>query len=222
VARGGAPPGNFRDLTKNMQLLGTAERQAEFKRKYEDAEIFIGLDDKFHCGSHYSNPGIVLHYLSRVHPYLEANVELHGNSLDHPDRVFRSLQASFTNANTDFSDVRELIPEFFYLPEMYLNKNHCNFGTKQDGVTVSDVELPKWASNNPYKFVSVLREAFESPYVSANLHSWIDYIFGCKQRGQEAAMTLNTFSKITYTSDLPGDFNIAAIADEHLKSAYEN
>jgi hypothetical protein len=30
VARGGAPPGAFRDLTKNMQLLGSAERQAEF------------------------------------------------------------------------------------------------------------------------------------------------------------------------------------------------
>ena len=28
--RGGAPPGQFRDLTKNMQLLGSAERQAEF------------------------------------------------------------------------------------------------------------------------------------------------------------------------------------------------
>ena len=31
----GAPNG-FRDLNKNMQLLGSAERQAEFKRKYDD------------------------------------------------------------------------------------------------------------------------------------------------------------------------------------------
>ena len=31
----GAPAG-FRDLSKNMQLLGTAERQAEFKKKYDD------------------------------------------------------------------------------------------------------------------------------------------------------------------------------------------
>jgi hypothetical protein len=66
VARGGAPPGHFRDLTKNMQLLGSAVRQAEFKRKFEDSESFIGLEDRFHCGSHYSNPGIVLHYLSRM------------------------------------------------------------------------------------------------------------------------------------------------------------
>ena len=71
-----------------MQLLGTAERQAEYKRKYEDTEGFEGLNDRFHCGSHYSNPGIVLHYTSRLSPYLEANVILQGNSMDNPDRIF--------------------------------------------------------------------------------------------------------------------------------------
>ena len=78
VARGGAAPGDFRDLTKNMQLLGSAERQAEFRHKFDEADGFIGLDDRFHCGSHYSSPGIVLHYMARIHPYLEACVELHG------------------------------------------------------------------------------------------------------------------------------------------------
>lgn len=75
--RHGAPPAPyFRDLTKNMQLLGSAERQAEYKRKYDDVESFEGLDDRFHCGSHYSNPGIVLHYLSRTSPILEASIIL--------------------------------------------------------------------------------------------------------------------------------------------------
>jgi hypothetical protein len=38
----GAPQG-FRDLNKNMQLLGSAERQAEFKRKYDDPDSFESL-----------------------------------------------------------------------------------------------------------------------------------------------------------------------------------
>lgn len=46
-----------------------------------------------------------------------------------------------------------------------------------------------------------MREAFESTYVSSNLSSWIDYIFGCKQRDTEAVNSLNTFSKITYQAD---------------------
>ena len=184
-----------------MQLLGAPQRQAEFKKKYEDAESFIGIDDRFHCGSHFSNPGIVLHYLSRVAPYVEANVELHGRSMDHPDRVFSSLQFSFHNALNDFTDIRELSPEFYFLPDMFLNYNYCNFGRKQDGSIVSNVELPPWADKNAFKFVQVMREGIESQYVSNNLHTWIDYIFGCKQREQEAINALNTFSKITYAPE---------------------
>jgi hypothetical protein len=130
VARGGAPPGAFRDLTKNMQLLGSAERQAEFQRKYDDADGFLGVDDRFHCGSHYSSPGIILHYMTRVHPFTEGGVELHGKQFDQPDRTFSSLEGSLKNSLSDSSDVRELIPEFYFLPEMYLNLNRCNFGRK--------------------------------------------------------------------------------------------
>lgn len=49
------------------------------------------MNDRFHCGSHYSNPGIVLHYLCRLSPYLDAFVELHGKSLDKPDRTFYTI-----------------------------------------------------------------------------------------------------------------------------------
>jgi hypothetical protein len=120
--RGDAPPEPFRDLSKNMQLLGTAERQAEFNKKYEDLDSFLlDFEERFHCGSHYSNPGIVLHYLARLSPFIDALVELQGMNHDNPDRIFHSLHESFLNALGDHSDVREIVPEFFYLPELYLN-----------------------------------------------------------------------------------------------------
>ena len=72
-----------------------------------------------------------------------------------------------------------------------------------------------------YKLVQLFREAIESPYVSANLHSWIDYIFGCKQRGQEAVMSLNTFSRMTYTTDYPEDFNILETEDAGTRFAQQ-
>lgn len=39
----------------------------------------------------------------------------------------------------------QLIPEFFCLPEMFLNMNHVHFGSSHSGAMVDDVELPVWA-----------------------------------------------------------------------------
>ena len=58
--------------------------------------------------------------------------------------------------------------------------------------------------------------------MSSNLHTWIDFIFGCKQRDQESINSLNTFSKITYAPEKEGDFDISIIEDPVLKSAYES
>ena len=51
------------------------------------------------------------------------------------------------NCQRDTSDVKELIPEFYYLPEMFLNLNKYRLGATQDKHVVDDVELPKWAKN---------------------------------------------------------------------------
>lgn len=109
-------------------------------------------------------------------------MELHGKSLDKPDRSFFSINDSYKSALNDHSDIRELIPEFYYCPEMFLNNNLINFGIRQDEIKVSNTILPKWCHGNPYLFVIFLREALESGYVSMNLGGWIDYIFGYKQR----------------------------------------
>ena len=39
----------------------------------------------------------------------------------------------------------------------------------------------------------VALQALESDYVSQYLNQWIDLVFGCKQRGQEAENAINVF-----------------------------
>lgn len=41
--------------------------------------------------------------------------------------------------------MKELIPEFFYLPELLVNSNSYHLGVKQDGEPIGDVVLPPWA-----------------------------------------------------------------------------
>ncbi len=50
-------------------------------------------------------------------------------------------------------------------------------------------------------FVNKLRAALESEYVSQNLHSWIDLIFGYKQRGEEAEKAHNGMNLIYFTTE---------------------
>jgi hypothetical protein len=80
---------------------------------------------------------------------------------------------------------QELIPEFFCLPEMFVNMNGFKLGHVEDGSEVSDVGLPPWASN-PHEFVRINRQALESEFVSCQIHQWIDLIFGYKQKGENA------------------------------------
>ena len=70
------------------------------------------------------------------------------------------------------NDVKELIPEFFYMPEFLVNMNRFDLGKLQGGggsankkAAVDDVILPRWA-DNPWDFVRKHRQALECDHVS--------------------------------------------------------
>ncbi|EGG24619.1 BEACH domain-containing protein [Cavenderia fasciculata] len=204
----------FRDLTKPIGALN--ERRLEvFKERFEC------FDDpvipKFFYGSHYSSAGIVLHYLIRMEPFTTHFLQMQGSRFDHADRMFDSVQGAWQNTLTSSTDVKELIPEFFYMPEFLTNHNGFNFGVKQNGVPIGDVVLPPWAAT-PNDFVRINREALESEYVSAHLHEWIELIFGTKQRGRNAIDAFNVFYYLTYE----GAVDIDAIEDEVTRRATES
>lgn len=81
---------------------------------------------------------------------------LQGGKFDHPNRLFSSISLSWKNCQRDTSDVKELIPEFFFLPEMLVNSNRYRLGVQEDGILVGDVELPPWA-NSPEEFIRINR-----------------------------------------------------------------
>ncbi|XP_031781588.1 neurobeachin isoform X6 [Nasonia vitripennis] len=207
-------PSNYRDLSKPIGALNPS-RRAYFEERYQSWEH--DSIAPFHYGTHYSTAAFVLNWLIRVEPMTTMFLALQGGKFDHPNRLFSSIALSWKNCQRDTSDVKELIPEFFFLPEMLVNTNRYRLGRQEDGSSVGDVELPPWASS-PEEFIRINRMALESEFVSCQLHQWIDLIFGYKQKGPEAVRATNLFYYLTYE----GSVELESIADPVMKEAIEN
>lgn len=209
-------PKTFRDLSKPMGGQ-TNPRAQQFRERYDALNSLQDHNSPpFHYGTHYSSAMIVTLFLIRMKPYVQSYLLLQGGKFDHADRLFNSVEKAWVSASKDnTTDVRELTPEFFYLPEFLVNSNNFEFGTLQNGEAPNDVILPPWAHGDPKIFIAKNREALESSYVSANLHLWIDLIFGYKQNGPEAVESLNVFHHLSYN----GAINLDNINDDVEKRA---
>ncbi|XP_026225786.1 neurobeachin-like protein 2 isoform X2 [Anabas testudineus] len=209
-------PSVFRDLSKPIGVVNPRHAQ-NVKEKYESFEDPTGTIDKFHYGTHYSNAAGVMHYMIRMEPFTTLHIQLQSGRFDCADRQFHSVAAAWQARMESPADVKELIPEFFYFPEFLQNMNGFDLGhlqISQDPVT--DVVLPRWATSRE-DFIRKHRKALECEHVSSHLHEWIDLIFGCKQRGEEAVKALNVFYYCTYE----GAVDLDAIANENERKALE-
>ncbi len=193
---------SFRDLSRPMGAQ-VQSRLDGFLEKYQ-ALLEMG-QTPYHYGSHYrfnkehplvfffkkkkiiifSNVGVVLHYLLRVEPFASYFLQFQGGHFDVADRLFDNVETTWRMASSgSSSDVKECLPEFYYLPDFLCNNNGFDLGKKQTGDVVNHVHLPKWAKGSARLFVRRMREALESDYVAKHLPGWIDLIFGYKQRGE--------------------------------------
>ena len=184
---------SFKEALKN--------KEKENNDEYEEASYFK---------THYSNNIYTCNYLIRFFPFSFLAIEFQGNDFDNPNRLFFSIEDTFYNVTFQKSDIRELIPEFYYFPEMFLNINKINFHEKTDGTLVNDVEIPKnldFFDNNEndkinsdnnnnknkivdkeeesnyyrcFKFVEKMRNLLESK--SGEINFWINLIFGNKAK----------------------------------------
>ncbi|KAF2071920.1 hypothetical protein CYY_006757 [Polysphondylium violaceum] len=188
---------SFRDLTKPIGALNQQRLDTLLARynSFNDPQM-----PAFLYGSHYSNFGIVAYYQVRLEPFTSCHLSLQSGVFDHPQRMFESMPRMWegvTSAN--LADVKELIPEFFYMPEFITNINNFNFNFQTS--PAGDLILPPWANDSSEEFIRKNREALESEYVSANINHWIDLIFGYKQNGVHSVEANNVFFHLTYENN---------------------
>ncbi|XP_053205583.1 LOW QUALITY PROTEIN: neurobeachin-like [Panonychus citri] len=205
-------PTNFRDLSKPIGALNS-ERRAEFIERYnswDNSHI-----PAFHYGTHYSTAAFTLGWLIRLEPFHSAYLALQDGRLENESRLFTSIREAWLGSLMGgHQNVKELIPELFYLPEVLSGTSPRGAPTKK----LRNVDLPKWA-DSPEHFIRLHRMALESDLVSCQLHQWIDLIFGYKQRGPEAVRAVNVFYYLTYEGNI--DLSTISCNDPALKDAIE-
>ncbi|CAG9799140.1 unnamed protein product [Chironomus riparius] len=208
-------PKTFRDFSKPMGAQ-SSERLEQFQKRYREWDDPQGETPPYHYGTHYSSAMIVCSYLVRLEPFTQHFLRLQGGHFDLADRMFHSIKEGWLSASKhNMADVKELIPEFFYLSEFLVNSNNFDLGTKQNGEILGDILLPPWAKQDPREFIRIHRQALECDHVSQHLHLWIDLIFGCKQQGSGAVEAVNVFHHLFYE----GNVDIYNIDDPLKKNA---
>ncbi|EMP27274.1 Lysosomal-trafficking regulator [Chelonia mydas] len=196
-------PSVYRNLAKPIAVQ-SKEKEDRYvdTYKYLEEEYRKGAreDDPmppvqpYHYGSHYSNSGTVLHFLVRMPPFTKMFLAYQDQSFDIPDRTFHSTHTTWRLSSYEsMTDVKELIPEFFYLPEFLVNREGFDFGLRQNGERVNHVNLPPWARNDPRLFILIHRQTLESDHVSQTICNWIDLVFGYKQKGKASVQAINVF-----------------------------
>ncbi|NXU57111.1 LYST regulator, partial [Turnix velox] len=219
-------PSIYRNLVKPIAVQ-SKEKEDRYvdTYKYLEEEYRKGAreDDPmppvqpYHYGSHYSNSGTVLHFLVRLPPFTKMFLAYQDQSFDIPDRTFHSTNTTWRLSSYEsMTDVKELIPEFFYLPDFLVNREGFDFGVRQNGDRVNHVNLPPWARNDPRLFILIHRQALESDHVSQTICHWIDLVFGYKQKGKASVQAINVFHPATYFG-----MDVSAVEDPVQRRALE-
>ena len=209
------------DLNKEFKRIIFPNDKIKINDLYNKKEFKIESIPYFY-GSHYSNPAYISYYLSRILPFSFSAIEIQGNSFGVADRLFMNLERSFISSSSEKSDLRELIPEFFFLPNLFWNFNNLNFGFLQDKssnqnstskilrairekkkiinendkIYVNEVLTGFWNKNNSNFFVFLHRKILENKKLKIN--DWIKLIFGILSVGDEARKNQNLFMPYCY------------------------
>jgi len=86
------------------------------------------------------------------------------------------------NTLTQKSDLRELIPEIIYFPDLYTNNNELKLGDLDNGENIDNICINERNEEKyiKYEFLSKYKNYIE--FGNLKLNNWIDLIFGVKQK----------------------------------------
>ena len=183
-----------RDLGQHIGLQELNEKNKERKELIEetynasvqDGTIIMGEEEesKPHLFStHYSNIVYACNYLIRIFPYSLIGIELQGDGFDSANRLFFSIHKTMMNTLSQKSDLREMIPELYYFPDLFTNINDLCFGKAANGLDINNVSIKENKNEDPYEKYEYLAKCKDYlEFGNLKLNEWINLIFGLNQK----------------------------------------
>jgi len=212
-----------REMDEHIGFQNITPKSIERKNLFLTNYIIFSEDNEFGeevClfNIHYSNPSFIFNYLLRIFPYSFLAIEFQGKNFDDPNRLFYSVESELINTLEDKTDLREMIPELYYMIELFYNKNNIFFGNPSDGKNIDNVEIKKDENVNKdipgdmhdvkkmenfSKFLYTMRTSLEK---NKKINKWIDLIFGINQKSYNLGETesyqyYEKCSEITFKND---------------------
>ena len=178
LTRNLAQPIGFQELNdeskeRKQLIIDTYNAQESFYEENNDNE------EPYYFNLMYSNIIYTCNYLIRVFPYSFIAIEYQGDGFDDPNRLFYSINSTFLNTLSQRGDFRELIPEIFYFPPLFYNKNNIELYKISNGNEIDLVNIENFneGGSRKYSFLRDMRQYLNE----AKINSWIDLIFGVKK-----------------------------------------
>ena len=234
-----------RDLDKHIGFQSNTKMSEKRKKKIINSfelskdEIENGIsqnENAYYFESNFSNVNYISNFLLRIFPYTFLVIELNGDGYDKPERLFDSIENTFYNISSNENDLRELIPEFFYFPEMFLNINKLNFNNN-DNININNVKIPLEFYNNNNnnndnnndnnlnensfyfccKFIEKMRSNLENRFL--DVYKWCNIIFGTKQKyNNKKEQLFKTETYINFNKETGVELNKYLNNDEIMNS----
>ena len=132
---------------------------------------------------HYSTSMHINNYLLRCYPYTNNQIKCQSGKFEEPSRQIDNIQSQCTIFKQMYDATMELIPEFYFIPEIFLNMNFCNFGKlikKNKGFLINNIKLGD-GFKSILEFIDYHQNNLNSEYFSSQINKWIDNIFGENQ-----------------------------------------
>ena len=178
---------NYSDITntnnyRKMNLSMAIQDQENLEMVKQNYDKDKDLIKRSHFQYHYSNSSYISLYLLRLNPFTYNQIRQNGH-FDSPDRQIESMQ-DMCIVFRDFKETSELIPEYFFMVECFLNLNFNFFGKKS--IKSSKESIVNNMKLN-YDFSSLLdlilfhQSFINSNEITGNVNKWIDNIFGENQ-----------------------------------------